>query len=125
MVANQKALSGSGIFLVLGLAIAVVVVAVGGLVLLKMKGRKAGVLLVHFQDRKFKAVTTQSGVTIGSESDNQLVLVDSRISRHHAVIRVKADNVILTDLRSRNGTLVNDHPVRNVGLARRQTWRWR
>ncbi len=115
-VANQTALSGSGIFLVLGLGLGVLVVAGGGVFLLKMKSRKAGLLLVDFQGRQKEVAIPLSGVAMGSDNDNQLVLADERISRHHAVIRIKAGGVILTDLRSRTGTRVNGRSVRNVIL---------
>jgi FHA domain len=115
-VADQKALTGSGIVLILGLGFGVLVVVGGAVVLLRKNRQKVGVLLVDFQGSKKEVAIPPSGVAMGSDNDNQLVLDDQRISRHHAVIRVKAGQVILTDLRSKNGTLVNGQPIRNVSL---------
>jgi len=116
LVAKPTALSGAGIFLVLGLGLGVLTVVGAGVALLKFNSRKAGFLLVDFQGRQNEVAIPRSGVAMGSDNDNQLILADERISRHHAVIRVKAGGVILTDLRSRKGTQVNGQSVRNVIL---------
>jgi pSer/pThr/pTyr-binding forkhead associated (FHA) protein len=50
-------------------------------------------------------------VTIGREEGNILRLNDERVSRYHAKIQLDADDVILTDLESTNGTRVNGAPV--------------
>jgi len=115
-IARQKALSEVSFFLMLGLGLGVLAVASGAVVLVKMNRRKVGVLTVNFQGKHKEMEILPSGLTMGSDNDNQLVLADQRISRHHAVIRVKAGEVLLTDLRSMNGTLVNGRPVRNVSL---------
>jgi len=46
-------------------------------------------------------------VTIGREEGNLLRLNDERVSRFHAKIQIDADDFILTDLESTNGTRVN------------------
>jgi hypothetical protein len=48
---------------------------------------------------------------IGRERDNDIVLTDPRISRHHATIGYEAGNWTITDLNSANGTLVNGIPI--------------
>jgi serine phosphatase RsbU (regulator of sigma subunit) len=49
--------------------------------------------------------------TIGRQSDSDLVLLDSRISRRHAQI-VKTDSgYVLEDMGSRHGTAVNNEPI--------------
>jgi pSer/pThr/pTyr-binding forkhead associated (FHA) protein len=50
-------------------------------------------------------------VTIGREEGNILRLNDERVSRYHAKIQLDAEDVILTDLESTNGTRVNGAPV--------------
>ena len=46
--------------------------------------------------------------TIGRQDDNDVVLRDTTISRHHAVLYVERDAMTLQDLSSSNGTFVND-----------------
>jgi pSer/pThr/pTyr-binding forkhead associated (FHA) protein len=46
-----------------------------------------------------------------------LVCDDAKVSRDHAVIRPTADGFRLTDLRSTNGTFVNDARVEEVTLS--------
>ncbi|MGN1014260.1 MAG: FHA domain-containing protein [Butyricicoccus sp.] len=45
--------------------------------------------------------------TIGSRSDNDLVITDSTVSRKHAELFLKNNHVCLRDLGSLNGTLIN------------------
>ncbi len=45
--------------------------------------------------------------TIGSRSDNDLVIADATVSRKHAELFVKNNHVCLRDLGSLNGTKVN------------------
>src|SRR6476646_6455408 len=46
-------------------------------------------------------------LTIGREEGNILRLNDERVSRFHAKVQVDAEDYILTDLESTNGTRVN------------------
>src|SRR5215204_5340905 len=56
--------------------------------------------------------------TVGRGTDNDLSAGDSNLSRRHAVIERAGDSVLISDCGSRNGTAVNDHPVRGeVELA--------
>jgi predicted component of type VI protein secretion system len=48
---------------------------------------------------------------LGRELDNDLVIEDSRVSRHHAQIVYQHDRYMVRDLRSTNGTFVNGQPV--------------
>jgi pSer/pThr/pTyr-binding forkhead associated (FHA) protein len=45
--------------------------------------------------------------TIGRDPTNDIVLTDRSVSGHHAVIQRYEQEWVLTDLQSRNGTLVN------------------
>lgn len=47
-------------------------------------------------------------LTIGRSEDNQLVLKDPYVSGHHAVIFLKNNDYVIEDLKSTNGTLLND-----------------
>ncbi len=47
------------------------------------------------------------GLAIGRARDNDLIIVDGRISAHHAWIGVVAGQVMLRDYQSLNGTFLN------------------
>lgn len=49
--------------------------------------------------------------TIGRERDNDVVIVDPKMSRYHAQIELEAGQWVLTDLGSANGTYLNDASV--------------
>jgi pSer/pThr/pTyr-binding forkhead associated (FHA) protein len=53
-------------------------------------------------------------ITVGRALDNDLVLNDVLVSRHHARIKRVSTGWQLTDLSSRNQTLVNGHPITGV-----------
>ena len=53
---------------------------------------------------------------VGRHPSCDLVIPDSSVSRHHAAVIREGGRVLIEDLRSRNGTLVNDRRV--VGLRR-------
>lgn len=63
-------------------------------------------------DTGFKFRIKPNAITrIGREPDNDVVLDDPATSRHHAQIEFKDGKYVLTDLKSANGTLVNDQRV--------------
>lgn len=49
--------------------------------------------------------------TLGRQSDQDLVMLDSRISRHHAQIIQKDDGYAIEDMGSRHGTFVNNQQI--------------
>ena len=51
-------------------------------------------------------------VTIGRAPTNQIVIKDDRCSRYHAEIFMSQGDWVVRDLDSRNGSLVNDAPIR-------------
>jgi pSer/pThr/pTyr-binding forkhead associated (FHA) protein len=71
--------------------------------------------------RPDRIVTAHDIMTIGRDSDNDIVLESISVSRCHAVLVCKPAGLLLVDLESTNGTLVNgvpalpDEPIRLVG----------
>ena len=55
-----------------------------------------------------RTILGPTGVTIGSASDNQLVMNNYAVSAHHAEIRPEERSYSITDLGSAYGTFVND-----------------
>ena len=60
---------------------------------------------------------TKTLLAIGRGLDNDLVIDDPRVSRHHAQITFRHSHYLLRDLRSTNGTFVNRQPIEAVVLA--------
>lgn len=50
-------------------------------------------------------------ITIGRDPSNVVSLEDAQLSRHHCVLERKGEDVVLTDLGSRNGTKLNGRKV--------------
>lgn len=55
---------------------------------------------------------TQNQMTIGRKIDNHIYLPDPKISRYHALIKLEGKNLYLEDLKSTNGTILNDDPLK-------------
>jgi pSer/pThr/pTyr-binding forkhead associated (FHA) protein len=55
-------------------------------------------------------------LSLGRQLDNDIVIEDKRVSRHHAQIRYEHNSFFLYDLASANGTQVNGSPVQQVVL---------
>jgi len=60
---------------------------------------------------------TKTLLSIGRGLDNDLVIDDPRVSRHHAQITFRHGHYLLRDLRSTNGSFVNGEPIEAVVLA--------
>jgi hypothetical protein len=58
-----------------------------------------------------------SSLTIGRAADNDLVLADGRVSRHHARITGRRGTLVYADLGSTNGSRVNGAPVGELVLG--------
>jgi hypothetical protein len=56
-------------------------------------------------------------LSVGRGLDNDLVIDDPRVSRHHAQITFRHSHYLLRDLRATNGTFVNNQPIEAVVLA--------
>jgi hypothetical protein len=62
-------------------------------------------------------VVPPEGLTIGRATDNDLVAVDGRVSRHHGRIVGRRGTLVYSDLGSTNGSRVNGVPVTEVVLG--------
>ena len=69
-------------------------------------------LILKFGDRELSecAVGTQP-VTIGRMPDNNLVIDNPAVSGRHARVYQEGNHYVLEDLKSTNGTFVNDKPI--------------
>ena len=56
-------------------------------------------------------------LTIGRAPDNDMQLIDSSVSRHHALIQFTDGKPVLEDLGSSNRTLVNGEKVNKISLS--------
>lgn len=74
------------------------------------------VLLRHSRPVATFPLAADSTVAIGRAPDNQIVLDDDSVSRRHAELAVGPEQVLLRDLRSRNGVQVNGVPRREAAL---------
>ena len=63
-----------------------------------------------------EAVPAFDGLRIGRSEDNDVVIVDGRVSRHHARIVADGDGFAIEDLGSSNGTFVDGQPARRARL---------
>jgi len=60
---------------------------------------------------------TQPRISVGRTQDNDLRIVDSTVSRLHAVLKLRGRDVTVIDANSRNGVYVNGIQVRHAKLA--------
>jgi two-component system, NtrC family, response regulator GlrR len=67
-------------------------------------------------DRGTTAVSSSDRMVIGTHDGSELRLTDRAVSRFHCELVLTSDAVVLADLRSRNGTLVDDVPVLTAPL---------
>lgn len=64
-----------------------------------------------------RVVTLSQGLTVGREMDNDLTLLDPKVSRYHARIEPRDGAWVLSDLGSTNGTRLNGLRVVRCGLV--------
>jgi hypothetical protein len=74
-------------------------------------------LRVHDPAGGIRDVDIGAGLTVGRAVDNDLVLRDERVSRHHGRIAGRRGTLVYTDLGSTNGTEVNGNRVSEVVLG--------
>lgn len=58
-----------------------------------------------------RVVTQTPRITLGRDAGNDIVIDDTNLSRNHAVIESAGDSIRVSDCNSRNGTMVNGHPL--------------
>ena len=71
----------------------------------------AGFVLLSRTDALERYPLRPGSTAIGRSEDNDVVVLDPQVSRHHARIRLAGDVCSLEDLGSANGTRVNGEPV--------------
>lgn len=54
--------------------------------------------------------------TVGRQANNDLVVADTSLSRHHALLVRLGSEIVICDLHSGNGTWVNDQRIKRVRL---------
>ncbi len=71
-------------------------------------------MILRFTDgegRHMVATLGSEPIVIGRSSDADLAVAETKISRHHAEIRLWDGDYVIRDLKSRNGVFVNDQRV--------------
>jgi pSer/pThr/pTyr-binding forkhead associated (FHA) protein len=68
-------------------------------------------LILKFDDRVVNEYALGSVVTVGRLPDNVLVIDNPAVSGHHARILLEGDHYVVEDLKSKNGTFVNEQDV--------------
>jgi pSer/pThr/pTyr-binding forkhead associated (FHA) protein len=72
-------------------------------------------LTLQFEGRVLKEYVVGKSATIGRLPDNTIVIDNPAVSGHHARLFREGDDVVLEDLKSTNGTFVNEqHIYRHV-----------
>ncbi len=66
------------------------------------------------QGRQFIGATPE--IRIGRQPENHICLRDPKVSRFHALIRLKGSYLIIKDLQSTNGTIINNVRIRRHKL---------
>jgi len=77
----------------------------------------ASIEVVHPSGKRTRALLTQFPFRLGRQSDNDLQLRDSRISRNHAEIACHEHHFEIRDLHSSHGTFVNGRRIERSPLV--------
>jgi pSer/pThr/pTyr-binding forkhead associated (FHA) protein len=56
-------------------------------------------------------------IAVGRAADNDVILDDPQVSRHHCQLKLQHGAYGFVDLQSRNGSTVNGQPVAEIALA--------
>ncbi len=70
-----------------------------------------GKLVVQQTGEEPQEVALKETTTFGRAPDNDVVLSDARVSRHHARLVYQAGRYVLSDLNSHNGTWVGGQRI--------------
>ena len=79
--------------------------------------RKARVVVNPGLPRQRELILDQNVITIGTAPDNDIVLEDETVSRHHCRIVQEDEEYVAVDLQSTNGTFINGVRIREAYLA--------
>ena len=81
-------------------------------------------LTVYLADRPARALVLreEEEYVLGRDATSTLVVDDDRVSRRHARLRRGREGWELSDLASKNGTLVNGQPVAGRALLAHRSW---
>jgi DNA-binding NtrC family response regulator len=79
--------------------------------------KKARFIVTRGKDKGKEIVLQKPLVAIGTLPENDLVLTDPTVSRHHAAVEEKSDGYVLRDLDSTNGTFLEGARIREGYLA--------
>ncbi len=79
--------------------------------------RKARIVVSPGQDDQSEYVFDQNVINIGTLEDNDIILADETVSRHHCRIVQEDDDYVVIDLGSTNGTFINGVRIRDAFLA--------
>lgn len=79
--------------------------------LAKAKEQEACLIIIRGTPQGHRFFLTQPEMTIGRDPSADISITDQSISRKHAKVLKQGDRVVLTDLGSANGTLVNDQRI--------------
>ncbi len=66
---------------------------------------------------RYDLAAFEGATSIGRDSVNSIQLQDNEVSRSHAEIRLVGETVVLSDLKSSNGTYLNNRKVERAELA--------
>ena len=67
----------------------------------------------HIFEKIFTEDELRAGITIGRSKGNDIEIVDEAVSREHAVIILRGENIVLQDMESTNGTVVDSTRVKD------------
>jgi two-component system NtrC family sensor kinase len=73
--------------------------------------------VIQGRDQGTRYRLEETVVTLGRGATNTIQLHDTEVSREHAEIRQRGDNVVIVDLDSSNGTFVNQRQIKEQELA--------
>lgn len=83
----------------------------------QFQSKVAAELWLNIHSKEFRLVGKT--IRLGRASDNDIVLEDKSVSRYHAILTILPDQIILEDLKSRNGTFVAGSKIKRAELKER------
>jgi signal transduction histidine kinase len=72
----------------------------------------------HATGSRFDLSNLEGRLSIGRETGNLVQLRDNEVSRRHAEVRRVGDSFVIDDLRSSNGTFINNRRIERATLSR-------